>query len=72
MSRVPVCSSDFPSTRQFTVRSCLPEKVMSSLNIETKFDHFFSYPLSWCDVEHRCSVNAGLLITHCNEAIYWS
>ena len=41
MSQVPDCSSDFPSTRQFTVQSCLPEKVVSSLNIETKFDLFF-------------------------------
>lgn len=41
MSQVPDCSSDFPSTRQFTVQCCLPEKVVSSLNIETKFDHFF-------------------------------
>lgn len=43
MSQVPDCSSDFPSTRQFTVQSCLPEKVVSSLNIETKFDLFFFF-----------------------------
>lgn len=43
VSQSPVCSADFPFP-PFTVQSCLPEGVLSSLSTETRCDHFSVLP----------------------------